>query len=291
MFCATAAWACGVLAAPDGLDPPGLCRAVQGVEHGHVPDRVLERDRAGLAPAPSCRPGEELDEDRVLIDGVEVDGLGVGALDRTAGLDHHLRRRVAGRVPGVDEGDVPLRAEQARPLDGGQLHASGEDRLPFGEPEHGARQPVDAGLRIAIADGERCLGLGVEAEAAHGHGVETGVVEDAAPHAGGVADVRARGDVVAERAGEAAQRADLPLAHQLPYRQPARVDAHHRRLADQHPVAIARLEQPAGLGGVGQSDGVGQPAGRERLVGHHHGRFKPGQFRVAAVRVGGGGVG
>src|SRR6516162_11261240 len=23
MFCATAAWACGVLAAPDGLDPPG----------------------------------------------------------------------------------------------------------------------------------------------------------------------------------------------------------------------------------------------------------------------------
>src|SRR5262245_46575163 len=89
-------------------------RPAERVEDRHVLDRILQRDRR--RPARRGRAREQLGEDRVLVDRRELDPLRGADLEAPARLDHQLRRLIGGRVPGVQEIDVPLAAQDLRPL-------------------------------------------------------------------------------------------------------------------------------------------------------------------------------
>ncbi len=174
---------------------------------------------------------------------------------------------------------MPLGPEQQRALHRPQLHPAGERRLSVRELQHGARQHVDPVVVGEHRAGQHGDGLGLEAEAAHRHRVEPGVVEDAAPHRRLIADVGAVRQCVAERPDEGAQVADLPCAQELARGVPARLYTHHRRLADHHAGPIARGDQPARLG-----DGGGDRLFTQHVLAGVGGALGPGDVQVVRQR-------
>jgi len=86
-----------------------------------------------------------------------------------------------------------------------QLHPAGEHRVPARETQDGAGHHVHAGGRVAFHVRDDLRRLVVEAEPAHGDGVEADVQQHAAAHARIEADVVASGgQIVAEGAHEGA---------------------------------------------------------------------------------------
>src|SRR5712692_4045887 len=221
------------------LPSPRRRRPKHCVNHRHVPNRILDRNRHIALSAYRTRKFIPLN--RILIASRKLLHFRFSA--------HHIAdknpaRPVVRRIPRNLDLHASRRPQKMHALIERRLRPAAKHRLPSRRKfQNRRRQPVSPKIRIPLQRAHYPHRLLPKNKSRHGDRIAANIQQPAPAPFHLVPHIRGIAIEVAEQAHRRPQLPDRSAANNLPRAQPLRMRLHHERLAHLHTCALARRQQ------------------------------------------------